>query len=60
MSLITKLPAIIEESREASRSAAAGDFSEIERIGHGDNLLVLGDNLRFMKYLLEQKEMAEK
>ena len=60
MSLIAKLSVIIEECREAYRSITAGNFSVIEKIGHGDNILANGDNLLFMKYLLEQKEMAGK
>lgn len=60
MSLIAKLPVIIEECREAYQSVTAGSFSVVEKIGHGDNILANGDNLLFMKYLLEQKEMAGK
>ncbi len=60
MSLIAKLPAIVEESREACRSVTAGSFSVAEMIGNGENFLVHSDNLPFMKYLLEQKEMAGK
>jgi len=60
MSLIAKLPSIIEESRKACRSVTAGSFSVAEKIGLGDNILANGDNLPFMKYLVEQKEMAGK
>lgn len=60
MSLIAKLPIIIEESREACRSVTAGSFSVTEKIGHGDNILAKGDNLPFMKYLLDQKDMNGK
>ena len=60
MSLIAKLPVIMEESREACRSVTAGSFSVAEMIGHGENILAHGDNLPFMKYLLDQKEMAGK
>lgn len=60
MSLIAKLPVIVEESREACRCITAGSFSLAEMIGHGENTLAHGDNLSFMKYLLEQKEMAGK
>lgn len=60
MSLIAKLPIIIEESREACRSVTAGSFSVTERIGNGENILAKGDNLSFMKYLLDQKDMAGK
>lgn len=58
MSLISKLPIILEESRKASQSILDGSFSISEKIGHGDNILAHADNLPFMKYLLEQKEMA--
>lgn len=60
MSLIAKLTVIVEESREACRCITAGSFSLAEMIGHGENILAHGDNLSFMKYLLEQKEMAGK
>ncbi len=60
MSLIEKLPAIIEECRAASQSILDGSFSMVEKISQGDNLLAQGDNLPFMKYLLEQKDMAGK
>ncbi len=60
MSLIAKLPITIEESREACRSVTAGSFSVTEMIGHGDNVLAKGDNLPFMKYLLDQKDMNGK
>ena len=53
-------PLIIEESREACRAATAGSFSVAEKIGHGDNILAHGDNLPFMKYLLDQRDMAGK
>ena len=55
MSLIAKLPNIIEESREACRAVTAGSFSVAEKISLGDNILANGDNLPFMKYLMEQK-----
>lgn len=60
MSLIAKLPVIMEESREACRSIAAGSFSVVEKVGPGSNVLANGDNLPFMKYLLEQKDMSGK
>lgn len=60
MSLIAKLSAIVEESREACQGITAGDFSIVEKIRHGDNILAHGDNLPFMKYLLDQKDMAGK
>jgi DNA modification methylase len=60
MSLIAKLPVIVEESREVCRSAAAGGFSVVEKIGTGSNALAHGDNLNFMKFLLEQEAMAGK
>ncbi|HWQ78777.1 MAG TPA: site-specific DNA-methyltransferase [Anaerovoracaceae bacterium] len=58
MSLIAKLPDIVEESRKACQSVTAGSYSVSEKIGHGDNMLVHADNLPFMKYLLEEKGMA--
>jgi DNA modification methylase len=60
MSLISKLPDILEESRNAARSATAGSYSVTEVIGRGNNKLVLADNLPFMAHLLEEGEMAGK
>ena len=60
MSLIAKLPVIIEECTEICRGVTAGSFSVAEKIGHGENILAHGDNLSFMKYLLNQKELVGK
>ena len=45
MSLITKLPIILEESKEASQSILEGRFAVSEKIGHGDNILAHADNI---------------
>jgi len=60
MSLIAKLPDILEESRKAARSATAGSYSITEVIGRGSNKLVHADNLPYIKYLLEEGGMAGK
>ena len=60
MSLLLKLPGIIEESKKASKAILAGSFSVTEQIGHGDNILAHGDNLLFMQYLLKEKDMKGK
>ncbi len=60
MSLIENLPKIIQECREASRSIAAGSYTVSEKTGQGENILLQGDNLAFMKYLLDQRELSGK
>ncbi|MDD3199698.1 MAG: site-specific DNA-methyltransferase [Eubacteriales bacterium] len=60
MSLIENLPKIIQESREAIRSIIAGSYTASEKIGQGENILLQGDNLPFMKYLLDQRELSGK
>ena len=57
MSLIENLPIIIEESRESVRSIIAGSYTAAEQIGQGQNILLQGDNLPFMKYLLDQRDL---
>lgn len=57
MSLIRKLPAIVDESRAKLENAKGGQFFEVESFGTGDNLLALGDNLSFMSYLAEKKNL---
>ena len=58
--MINRLPAIIEESKGIYESALTDCFSVTETIRDGDNLLAFADNLAFMKYLLEQRDMAGK
>lgn len=60
MSLLLKLPDMIETCEKACRAIAAGDFTLTEKIGDGENLLVHSDNMIFMKYLLENKGMEQK
>lgn len=60
MSLITKLPRIIEECEKAFRDIPEGSFTVAEQIGDGANILAHGDNLTFMNYLFKEKDMAGK
>lgn len=36
------------------------DYSLIEKIGQGENILARGDNLSFMKYLMDEHEIKGK
>lgn len=71
MSLIARFSEILEESRQMSREIQVGNFNiseEINRDGafaasaacESPNIMALGDNGAFMKYLLEKKDMAGK
>lgn len=60
MSMITRLPQILEESRQAYQLIQAASFAVSETIRDGSNILACADNLSFMKYLLEQREMEGK
>lgn len=62
MSLIGQLSGILEESREEYEQAAAGDFNAVTQSpsATGKNLLARGDNLAFMKYLVEEKKLSGK
>ncbi|MGI6727411.1 MAG: DNA methyltransferase [Anaerovoracaceae bacterium] len=66
MSLIMKLPQIIEESKrvyeEILSSADTSSYQPIEIIGQQvqNNILAKGDNLSFMKYLIDQKDLKGK
>ncbi|MEA4922209.1 MAG: site-specific DNA-methyltransferase [Eubacteriaceae bacterium] len=60
MSLLGKLGEIIEKGRDEYENAEAGDFRITEDAGSTENILARGDNLSFMKYLLETKDMKGK
>lgn len=60
MSMIRRLPSIIEESKKIYDSAFAGSFHIAEKIGAGENILACSDNLPFMEYLLKQRDMEGK
>jgi len=60
MSMIYRLPLILEESKLLYQSIQAGSFSVSEKIGTGDNILACSDNLPFMKYLVEQYDLTGK
>ena len=75
MSLILKLPQVLQESREAFEKLMDGEdavpFRPTELVSGGDgirdpeaaadfNMLALGDNLDFMAYLLKERGMEGK
>ena len=65
MSLIFELPRILEESKkEYEKIRAAAElkkpFIAVEKRAVSDNMLARGDNLDFMKYLLDQQHMEGK
>ncbi len=65
MSLIFELPRILEESKteyEKIKAAASvkSPFVTVEELGASGNILARGDNLDFMKYLLDEQHMAGK
>ncbi|MDD4564335.1 MAG: site-specific DNA-methyltransferase [Eubacteriales bacterium] len=60
MSLINTLSSIVNESKEAVHAIKSGSYIEAEQIGQGQNILLQGDNLPFMQYLLEQRDLQGK
>lgn len=66
MSLIFSLPSILEDSRNEyerlKKSRDGRPFFPLEQIGdpRNSNLLAQGDNLAFIRYLLEEKKLAGK
>lgn len=60
MNLINNLLSIENESKELVHGIKAGSYIATEKIGQGQNILLQGDNLPFMKYLLEQKDLQGK
>jgi site-specific DNA-methyltransferase (adenine-specific) len=60
MSLINILPSIVNESKESAHVIKSGNYIAAEQIGLGQNILVQGDNLPFMQFLLEQKNLQGK
>ena len=59
MGLMTGLPQVIEEVKKEYERITGGNFALTEELGASENLLALGDNARFMKYLLDGGEGAE-
>ena len=53
MGLMTGLPQVIEEAKKEYERITGGNFALAEELGASENLLALGDNARFMKYLLD-------
>ena len=53
MGLMTGLPQVIEEAKKEYERITGGNFALTEELGASENLLALGDNARFMKYLLD-------
>jgi site-specific DNA-methyltransferase (adenine-specific) len=71
MGLIMKLPHIMDESRKAYEeimaTAGAGSYTLKEQAGKGkekgdlsENILARGDNLHFMKFLIDEKGLEGK
>jgi site-specific DNA-methyltransferase (adenine-specific) len=60
MSLLTRLPEILEKAREEYETADRGRYDIMEIVDHdAGNLLAFGENLQFMKYLAGEKNLAE-
>ncbi|MCI2063079.1 MAG: site-specific DNA-methyltransferase [Eubacteriaceae bacterium] len=57
MSLLTELPGIVKGSRKKYEKAKAGDFRVSDIFGRGGNILAFGDNAKFMKYLLKNRDL---
>lgn len=63
MNLIDRFSEILRESELLAENIKASKFTiseEINCVEGGNNLLALGDNAQFMKYLLTEKDMAGK
>ena len=65
MSLICKLGEILETARIAYETMADVDFQVLEKAAHDkvfgaepENILAWGDNEKFLKYLLQQRQMV--
>ena len=56
---MTGLPQVIEEAKKEYERITGGNFALTEELGASENLLALGDNARFMKYLLDGGDGAE-
>lgn len=62
MSLLRELPQILEDAKKEYEECPAEDYFPVERYGEGEpeNIFAQGECLSFMKYLLEEKDMAGK
>lgn len=61
MSILSSLPGLIEESRRIYEEYEPGSYELYEQYGEaGENLLVRGECLDFMKYLMDEKGMKGK
>ena len=60
MELLERLSSILAESREEYSKVKKVSFKEQERIGNGSNILAVGDNLEFMRFLADERDMSEK
>ena len=59
MSLLTRLPAILDKARQEYQSTSQSAYETVEFLGENPyNLLVHGENLSFMKHLAETKGLA--
>ena len=55
MELLERLSSIFVESTQEACAVPQGAFKEQERIGNGSNLLAVGDNLEFMRFLADTR-----
>jgi len=60
MSLISRLPEILEAGRAQYESMTPGDFRDAVVYGKGVNMMAIGDNMSFMCHLIEKKSMTGK
>jgi adenine specific DNA methylase Mod len=59
MSLLTRLPEILEQARKEYESTGSTGYDTVEIVSHdSDNILAFGENLQFMKYLASEKNLA--
>ncbi len=59
MSLLTRLPEILEKARNEYETTGSAEYDTVEIVSHdSDNLLAFGENLQFMKYLACEKNLA--
>lgn len=61
MSLITKIPDILNAAREEYENCISGEFKPAYRYGDGgSNIVAEGDNLEFMKFLIQRQNLKGK
>lgn len=60
MELLARLPRILEESKAGYEDTTVRCFNSEEQLGSGENMLAVGDNLEFMRFLIDERDMAGK